>query len=76
MHAQHDVYPGGKAGLDLKSFIRTVLAADIGDLSIDQRDLAVVAQVDAAGQHDFDGVVDGQRHSQVHTTLFHLLPQA
>ena len=75
LHTQHDVNPGGKAWLDAKGFIGTVLAANVGDLLIDQGDLAVVAQVDAAGQDDFERAINGQGDRQVHAATLHLLPQ-
>ncbi|OMP13631.1 hypothetical protein COLO4_01261 [Corchorus olitorius] len=75
LHAQHDIDPGRIAGLDGKGFIRAVLAAAVGDALVDHGDLAVVAQVQAAGEHHADRMAGGQGHGQLHARLGHLLPE-
>ena len=75
MHTQHDVHPGRKPGLGQKSLVSTVLAAAIGDLAVNDGDLAVVAQVNAAGQQHAYRVAQGQGHSHFHASGLHGFPQ-
>ena len=75
LQAQHDVHPRGVGGLGQKCLVGAVLAADIGDLAVNQRDLAVVAQVNAAGQEHPHRVAQRLGHRHFDPRLLHLLPQ-
>ena len=74
LEADHRVDPGREARLDQKLGVGAVLAAAIGDGAVDDDDLAVVAQVDAAGKGPQKRVADRQAARHPDAGAAHRLP--
>src|SRR4029077_19648785 len=74
LEAHHGVHPGCVLRLDAELGIGTVLAAAVGDAIVDDHDLAMVPEIDAALERPQQGVAYGQARSHAYTCRAHRLP--
>ena len=74
LEAHHGVHPRGVLRLYEKLGIGAVLAAAVGDAIVDDHDLAMVAEVDAALERSQQGVADRQACGHAHACRAHRLP--
>jgi len=75
LHTEHDIDPGRVFRFDLELWIRTILAATIGDTAIYNGNLSVVTKIQATLDDSANGIVNRQRNTHLYTGLMHCAPQ-